>query len=102
MFILIIWLQGIWLPLHGYDFARTPLWAGLALLPLTAGFLTSGLLSGILSDRYGARPFASGGMIGFAVCFGLLQLLPIDFAYWIFAILLFATGLSISMFGWRI
>ena len=73
MFMLIIWLQGIWLPLHGYDFARTPLWAGLAMLPLTAGFLIAGPLSGILSDRYGARPFATGGMIGAAVCFVLLR-----------------------------
>ncbi|MGA2931012.1 MAG: MFS transporter, partial [Acidimicrobiales bacterium] len=99
MFMLIIWLQGIWLPLHGYDFARTPLWAGLAMLPLTAGFLTAGPLSGILSDRYGARPFATGGMIGAAVCFGLLELLPIDFTYWVFALLLFMTGLAMSSFG---
>ena len=99
MFMLIIWLQGIWLPLHGYDFARTPLWAGLAMLPLTAGFLMPGPISGDLSDRYGARPFASGGMIGSAVCFGLLELLPIDFSYWLFAIVLFALGLTMSMFG---
>jgi MFS family permease len=99
MFMLIIWLQGIWLPLHGYDFARTPLWAGLAMLPLTAGFLTAGPLSGILSDRYGARPFASGGMVGVAVCFGLLELLPINFPYWLFAVLLFVTGLAMSSFG---
>ena len=59
MFMLIIWLQGIWLPLHGYDFARTPLWAGLAMLPLTAGFLIAGPVSGFLSDRYGARIFAT-------------------------------------------
>ena len=99
MFMLIIWLQGIWLPLHGYDFARTPLWAGLAMLPLTAGFLTAGPLSGILSDRFGARPFATGGMIGTALCFGLLELLPINFSYWIFAVLLFFTGLAMSSFG---
>ena len=37
MFTLIIWLQGIWLPLHGVDFADTPLKAGLAMLPLTVG-----------------------------------------------------------------
>ena len=85
MFMLIIWLQGIWLPLHGYDFARTPLWAGLAMLPLTAGFLISGPLSGILSDRFGARPFATGGMIGTAVAFVLLELLPVNFPYWLFA-----------------
>jgi MFS family permease len=99
MFMLIIWLQGIWLPLHGFDFARTPLWAGLAMLPLTAGFLVSGPFSGILSDRYGARPFATGGMIGTAVCFGLLELLPTNFSYWVFAVLLFATGATMSMFG---
>ncbi len=63
MFMLIIWLQGIWLPLHGYDFARTPLWAGIYMLPLTAGFLIAGPISGVLSDRYGARPFATGGML---------------------------------------
>ncbi|EQD57604.1 multidrug transporter, partial [mine drainage metagenome] len=64
MFMLIIWLQGIWLPLHGYSFARTPLWAGIFMLPLTVGFLLSGPLSGYLSDRLGARYFATGGMIG--------------------------------------
>jgi MFS family permease len=99
MFMLIIWLQGIWLPLHGYDFARTPLWAGLAMLPLTAGFLISGPLSGILSDRFGARPFATGGMIGTAIAFVLLELLPVNFPYWPFAILLFFTGLVMSSFG---
>jgi MFS family permease len=99
MFMLIIWLQGIWLPLHGYDFARTPLWAGLAMLPLTAGFLVSGPLSGILSDRFGARPFATGGMIGTAVAFVLLELLPVNFPYWLFAVLLFFTGFVMSSFG---
>ena len=63
MFMLIIWLQGIWLPLHGYDFAQTPLWAGIYMLPLTLGFLIAGPISGILSDRYGARPFATAGML---------------------------------------
>jgi MFS family permease len=99
MFMLVIWLQGIWLPLHGYNFAQTPLWAGLAMLPLTAGFLISGPLSGILSDRFGARPFATGGMIGTAVAFVLLELLPVNFPYWLFAILLFFTGFVMSSFG---
>ena len=63
MFMLIIWLQGIWLPLHGYDFARTPLWAGIYMLPLTAGFLHRRTDIGVLSDRYGSRPFATGGML---------------------------------------
>ncbi len=99
MFMLIIWLQGIWLPLHGYDFARTPLWAGIAILPLTFGFLIAGPVSGILSDRFGARPFATGGMLGAALGFALLELLPVDFPYWLFAFLLFFTGLSMACFG---
>jgi MFS family permease len=99
MFMLIIWLQGIWLPLHGYTFSRTPLWAGIAILPLTVGFLIAGPISGILSDRFGARPFATGGTIGAALGFGLLELLPVNFPYVIFALLLFFTGLSMSCFG---
>ncbi len=99
MFMLIIWLQGIWLPLHGYDFSVTPLWAGIAMLPLTAGFLIAGPASGILSDRYGARPFATGGMLGTAVCLSLLEFLPVDFPYWAFAGVLFLTGLTMASFG---
>jgi MFS family permease len=87
------------LPLHGYSFSATPLWAGIAMLPLTAGFLVGGPISGILSDRFGARPFATGGMVGTAVAFALLQLLPIDFPYWLFAVLLFFTGLTMASFG---
>ncbi len=99
MFMLIIWLQGIWLPLHGYAFTVTPLWAGIAMLPLTLGFLVAGPLSGVLSDRLGPRPFATGGMLGTAVCFILLELLPVDFPYWLFALLLFATGMCMASFG---
>jgi len=99
MFMLIIWLQGIWLPLHGYSFATTPLWAGTAMIPLTLGMLIAGPVSGILSDRYGARPFATGGMIGTAICFVLLEALPIDFTYWVFGIILFLTGLTMASFG---
>jgi MFS family permease len=99
MFMLIIWLQGIWLPLHGYSFERTPLWAGIAMLPLTAGFLVAGPVSGIMSDRFGARPFATGGMIATAVCFAAMEFLPINFNYGVFAALLFAIGLSMSAFG---
>ena len=99
MFMLIIWLQGIWLPLHGYDFSVTPLWAGIAMLPLTVGFLIAGPASGILSDRYGARPFATGGMLGTAVCLALLEFLPVDFPYWAFAGVLFLTGLTMASFG---
>ena len=81
MFMLIIWLQGVWLPRHGYTFAVTPLWAGIFLIPLTSGFLIAGPLAGILSDRYGPRPFATFGMLGTAVCFFFFLLLPINFAY---------------------
>ncbi len=99
MFILIVWLQGIWLPEHGYSFAVTPLWAGILMLPLTAGFLLAGPASGILSDHYGARPFATGGMIAAALSFGLLELLPIDFSYIWFASLIFVNGLAMGLFA---
>jgi MFS family permease len=98
MFMLIIWLQGIWLPLHGYDFASTPLWAGIYMLPLTLGFLIAGPISGILSDRYGARPFATAGMLLTALSFVLLDVLPVNFNYWAFAPLLLMMGLSNGLF----
>jgi MFS family permease len=99
MFMLIIWLQGIWLPQHGYSFEETPLWAGIFMLPLTAGFLVAGPLSGFLSDRLGARYFATGGMIGAAISFMLLLLLPINFNYWAFAAILLFNGLSMGAFS---
>jgi MFS family permease len=99
MFTLIIWLQGIWLPRHGVNFTDTPLQAGLAMLPLTVGFFVAGPLSGILSDRFGARPFATGGMIGTAIGFGVLEVMPIDFSYPVFAVLLFFLGLTMASFG---
>jgi MFS family permease len=99
MFMLIIWLQGIWLPEHGYNFADTPLWAGIYMLPLTVGMLASGPVSGYLSDRFGARPFATGGMIGAAFSFLALMLLPTDFSYPLFAIVLALNGISMGMFA---
>jgi MFS family permease len=99
MFILIIWLQGIWLPRHGYDFTKTPLWAGIYILPLTIGMLLAGPTSGYLSDRFGARGFATGGMLGAAVSFGMLMLLPIDFAYPMFAAVLLLMGISMGLFA---
>jgi MFS family permease len=99
MFMLIIWLQGIWLPEHGYSFTRTPLWAGIYMLPLTLGFLLAGPLSGWLSDRYGARPFATGGMLAAAASFVLLEQLPINFSYPTFAALLLLNGLGMGAFA---
>jgi MFS family permease len=99
MFMLIIWLQGIWLPLHGYSFTDTPLWAGIYMLPLTIGMLISGPTSGYLSDRFGARGFATGGMLATALSFVLLALLPTDFSYPAFAAILFMTGASMGLFA---
>jgi MFS family permease len=99
MFILIIWLQGIWLPLHGYSFSATPLWAGIYMVPLTVGFLVSGPLAGILSDHFGPRPFATAGMLASAASFFLLEVLPVDFSYVWFAVLLVALGLSMGLFA---
>jgi MFS family permease len=99
MFMLIIWLQGIWLPLHGYSFERTPFWAGVYMLPMTVGFLLAGPLAGRLSDRYGPRPFATGGMIAAAGAFVLLELLPINFSYPAFAAILLLNGLAMGAFA---
>jgi MFS family permease len=98
-FMLIIWLQGIWLPLHGYSFASTPLWAGIYMIPLTLGFLVAGPVSGWLSDHHGARPFATGGMLLTAASFAALMLLPIDFPYLVFAALLLLNGIGSGLFA---
>ncbi|HEV7853056.1 MAG TPA: MFS transporter, partial [Mycobacterium sp.] len=98
-FMLIIWLQGIWLPLHGYDYADTPLWAGIFMLPLTAGFLVAGPAAGALSDRLGARGIASAGMLLFGLSFVGLMLLPINFPYWAFAMLIALNGIGSGMFA---
>src|ERR1700730_17256534 len=98
-FMLIIWLQGIWLPLHGYDFSQTPLWAGIYLVPLTIGFLLSAPLSGVLSDRYGAKGFTTGGALLTAVTFFVLLFLPVDFNYWEFALIIAFNGFGSRLFA---
>ncbi len=98
-FMLIIWLQGIWLPLHGYSFVDTPLWAGIYMVPLTVGFLIAGPAAGWLSDRYGARPFSVGGMLLAALSFGLLMLLPANFSFSVFAFLLLMNGVGMGLFA---
>ena len=98
-FMLIIWLQGIWLPLHGYDYSQTPLWAGIFLLPLTAGFLVSGPVAGFLSDRFGSRGIATAGMAVFGGSFVGLMLLPVNFPYPAFALLIAVNGIGSGMFA---
>jgi MFS family permease len=98
-FMLIIWLQGIWLPLHGYSYESTPLWAGIYMLPLTVGFLAAGPVSGWLSDHYGARLFATGGSLLVAATFVGLLLVPIDFSYEAFAVILFLNGVGSGLFS---
>ncbi|MBO0827105.1 MAG: MFS transporter [Streptosporangiales bacterium] len=98
-FMLIIWLQGIWLPLHGFSYESTPLWAGIYLLPLTAGFLVAGPISGYLSDRFGQRLFAAGGMGLSALTFIGLMLLPVNFPYWEFALLTALNGVANGLFS---
>ncbi|MGB8877505.1 MAG: MFS transporter [Solirubrobacteraceae bacterium] len=99
MFMLIIWLQGIWLPQHGFNYNDTPLWAGIYILPLTIGLLLAGPASGYLSDRFGARWFATGGMLATAAGFALLLLLPTDFSYPLFAAVLAEIGIAFGMFA---
>ncbi|HLI89733.1 MAG TPA: MFS transporter [Ktedonobacteraceae bacterium] len=98
-FMLIIWLQGVWLPLHGYSFEVTPLWAGIYMLPLMAGFIVLGPLSGWLSDRFGARLFSTLGMLIQALGFLLLTLLPANFDYIWFALILVLLGVGQGMFA---
>jgi MFS family permease len=98
-FVLIIWLQGIWLPQHGYSFEETPLWAGIYMLPMTVGFLVAGPLSGVLSDRMGTRWFSTGGMLLTALSFVLLAVLPVDFDYPTFALLLLLNGVGMGLFS---
>jgi MFS family permease len=97
-FMLIIWLQGIWLPLHGYSFESTPLWAGIYLLPVTVGFLVAAPIAGTLADRFGARPLTVGGMLLMAASFVALLLIPVNFEYWMFALLVFLNGLGGGIF----
>ncbi len=98
-FMLIIWLQGIWLPLHGYSFSQTPLWAGIYLVPLTIGFLLSAPLSGVLSDRFGAKAFTTGGALLTALTFFILLFLPVDFSYWGFALIIAFNGFGSGLFA---
>jgi len=97
-FMLIIWLQGIWLPQHGYSFSQTPLWAGISMVPLTVGFLIVGPVAGWLSDRHGARLFATTGLIVSGAAFLLLETLPIDFSYIWFALLIFLFAVGMGLF----
>jgi MFS family permease len=97
-FMLIIWLQGIWLPLHGYSFSQTPLWAGIYLVPLTVGFLLAAPLSGVLSDRFGAKPFTVGGALLTGATFLLLIFVPVNFAYWEFAAVIAINGFGSGLF----
>jgi MFS family permease len=98
-FMLVIWLAGIWLPLHGYNYIDTPLWAGIYMLPLTAGFLIAGPISGWLSDRYGQRLFATAGLLVATCAFIGLMLLPIVFPYWAFGLLIFLNGVGSGLFA---
>jgi MFS family permease len=98
-FMLIIWLQGIWLPLHGYSYESTPLWAGIYMLPITIGFLVAGPISGALSDRFGARAFATVGLLLVAATFIGLLLIPVNFSYWEFALLTGLNGIGSGLFS---
>jgi MFS family permease len=99
MFMLMIWFQGIWLPQHGYSFSDTPLWAGIYMIPFTLGFVVAGPISGMLSDRYGARPFATGGMLLAAVTYALMMTFPANFSYWPFGAVMFVSGISGGLFA---
>ncbi len=99
MLLLVVWFQGIWLPLHGYSFSETPLWAGILMMPMIGGFLTAGPLSGWLSDRQGPRLLATVGMTIASATFFLFALLPLNFQYWQMGSLLYVQGIGMGMFA---
>ncbi len=99
MFMLMIWFQGIWLPYQGYSFAVTPVWAGIYMIPFTLGFVVAGPLSGRLSDRYGARPFATAGMLLAAATYALMMLFPFNFNYFYFGPVMFVSGIAGGLFA---
>ncbi len=97
-FMLIIWLQGIWLPLHGFSYDQTPLWAGIYLIPLTIGFLLAAPLSGVLSDKFGAKAFTVSGALLTGITFLLLIFVPVEFSYWQFAVVIALNGFGSGLF----
>jgi MFS family permease len=99
MFMLMIWFQGIWLPQHGYSFADTPLWAGIYMIPFTLGFVIAGPISGKLSDRFGARPFATGGMLLAAATYAVMMTFPANFNYWPFGAVMLISGIAGGLFA---
>jgi EmrB/QacA subfamily drug resistance transporter len=96
---LIVLLQGIWLPLHGYSYSSTPFWSGIYITPMLLGFVVMGPLSGRLSDRRGARGLATMGMLITTATFLLLSALPYDFVFWQFALILFVMGIGGGLFA---
>ncbi len=99
MFLVVIWLQGIYLPLHGFSYEQTPLWAGIYMIPMMVGFVALGPIGGMLTDKYGARLFATLGMIIIAISLYLLTLLPYNFNVWEFELILFMNGVGSGLFA---
>ena len=99
MILIIILLQGIWLPLHGYSYASTPFWAGVYLMPLIIGMIVMAPISGILSDKYGPRWIATTGMALVTLSFLLLIAIPSNFSYLELGLILLVMGIGNGMFG---
>ncbi|HMK94785.1 MAG TPA: MFS transporter [Candidatus Limnocylindrales bacterium] len=99
LIMLIILLQGIWLPLHGYSYSSTPFWCGILMIPMSIGFVVTGPISGYLSDKHGARLLATVGMLISAAAFMGFILLPANFLYLSFAAVLFIMGLGGGVFA---
>ena len=99
MFLVIIWLQGIYLPLHGYSYTETPFWAGVYMLPMMLGMVIFGPIGGALTDKYGARIFATTGMIIIAISLFLLTLLPYNFNLVEFEVIMFLNGVGGGLFA---
>jgi EmrB/QacA subfamily drug resistance transporter len=99
MIMLIILLQGIWLPLHGYSYDSTPFWAGVFMIPMSIGFVIAGPISGWLSDKHGARLLVTAGMFLTGLTFIAFAFFQTDFAYLSFGIVLFIMGIGNGLFA---
>ncbi len=99
MFLVMIWLQGIYLPLHGYSYSETPFWAGIYLLPMMLGTVILGPISGILTDKYGARALSTIGMIIMGISLFILTLLPYNFNLLEFELIMFLNGVGGGLFA---
>jgi MFS family permease len=102
MFMMIILLQGVWLPLHlpaNVPFSQIPFYAGIYMIPMMAGFVIFGPISGAISDKIGARLLGTVGMLLGAAAFLIFTTFTYNFSYPEFGATLFLMGAGMGLFA---